>query len=140
LQHQDCKGTALFSLARILHESPAATTDMAVLPGVLGCRSLRRTVQVRKATPCGCPVARPSLWSRDSNSRNIRARGLDGNAGTCPGRGSWGEGLRGRAGKTTVSTLAPTTAKLSSGPELALGRIQAHFKGIWHFPDQMKLH
>ena len=24
-----------------------ATTDMAVLPGVLGCRSLRRTVQVR---------------------------------------------------------------------------------------------
>jgi hypothetical protein len=24
-----------------------ATTDMAVLPGVLGCRTLRRTVQVR---------------------------------------------------------------------------------------------
>jgi hypothetical protein len=34
-------------LARILHESPAATEDMAVLPGVLGCRTLRRTVQVR---------------------------------------------------------------------------------------------
>ena len=34
-------------LARIIHESPAATTDMAVLPGVLGCRSLRRTVRVR---------------------------------------------------------------------------------------------
>jgi hypothetical protein len=34
-------------IARILHESPAATTDMAVLPGVLGCRTLRRTVQVR---------------------------------------------------------------------------------------------
>ena len=33
-------------LARIFHESLAATTDMAVLPGVLGCRSLRRTVQV----------------------------------------------------------------------------------------------
>ena len=34
-------------LARIFHESPAATTDMAVFPGVLGCRTLRRTVQVR---------------------------------------------------------------------------------------------
>jgi hypothetical protein len=36
--------------ARILHESSAATTDMAVLPGVLGCRPLRRTVQVRLGT------------------------------------------------------------------------------------------
>jgi hypothetical protein len=34
-------------IARTFHESPAATTDMAVLPGVLGCRTLRRTVQVR---------------------------------------------------------------------------------------------
>ena len=34
-------------LARIFHESPAATVDMAVLPGVLGCRTLRRTIQVR---------------------------------------------------------------------------------------------
>ena len=25
-------------------------------------------------TPCGCQVARPSLWSRDSSSWNIRAR------------------------------------------------------------------
>jgi hypothetical protein len=31
-------------LARMFHESPAATVDMAVLPGVLGCRNLRRTV------------------------------------------------------------------------------------------------
>ena len=31
----------------MFHESPAATTDMNVLPGVLGCRTLRRTVQVR---------------------------------------------------------------------------------------------
>ncbi|MEJ2431201.1 MAG: hypothetical protein P8075_20135 [Deltaproteobacteria bacterium] len=55
-----------------------ATTDMAVLPGVLRCRSLRRTVQVRFGTnPVlprdGCQVARPSSWSRDSNSWNIRA-------------------------------------------------------------------
>mgnify|MGYP001817688168 CR=1 FL=1 len=31
----------------MFHELLAATTDMAVLPGVLGCRTLRRTVQVR---------------------------------------------------------------------------------------------
>ncbi|MEE8621333.1 MAG: hypothetical protein V3T37_04710 [Syntrophobacteria bacterium] len=46
---------------------------MAVLPGVLGCRTLRRTVQVRLGTnPAvprdGCPVAHPPSWSRDSNS------------------------------------------------------------------------
>ena len=34
-------------LAQILHESLAATKYMAVLPGVLECRPLRRTVQVR---------------------------------------------------------------------------------------------
>ena len=37
-------------LARIFYESLAATTDMAVLPGVLGCRHLRRTAQVRLGT------------------------------------------------------------------------------------------
>jgi hypothetical protein len=31
----------------MFHELLAATADMAVLPGVLGCRTLRRTVQVR---------------------------------------------------------------------------------------------
>ena len=34
-------------LTRIFHELPAATADMTVLPGVLGYRTLRRTVQVR---------------------------------------------------------------------------------------------
>jgi hypothetical protein len=34
-------------LARIYHEWSAATADMTVLPGVLWCRTLRRTVQVR---------------------------------------------------------------------------------------------
>ncbi len=48
-------------LARIFHESLAATTDMAILPGVLGCRPLRRTVQVRLGTnalrlPGGKPI------------------------------------------------------------------------------------
>jgi hypothetical protein len=56
---------AMAPLARIFHESLAATADMAVLPGVLGCRTLRRTVQVRLGTnPAvprdGFPVARPS--------------------------------------------------------------------------------
>jgi len=37
-------------LARIFHESLAATKDMDVLPGVLECRPLRRTVQVRLGT------------------------------------------------------------------------------------------
>jgi integrase len=37
-------------LTRMLHESLTATTDMAVLPAVLGCRSLRRTIQVRLGT------------------------------------------------------------------------------------------
>ena len=54
---QNCKD----NLSRILHESLAATTDMAVLPGVLGCRPLRRTVQVRLGTntlrlPGGTPI------------------------------------------------------------------------------------
>jgi hypothetical protein len=34
-------------LARIFHELPATTEDMAVLPGVFGCRPLRRTSKVR---------------------------------------------------------------------------------------------
>jgi len=62
----------LGDLARIFHESLAAITDMAVLPGVLGCRPLRRTVQVRLGTnPAvprdGCQVARPS------SSRSLRS-------------------------------------------------------------------
>ena len=35
------------TLARIFHELLATTTDMAILPGVLARRTLRRTVQVR---------------------------------------------------------------------------------------------
>jgi hypothetical protein len=48
-------------LAQKFHESLAATLDMAVLPGVLGCWPLRRTVQVRLGTntlrlPGGTPI------------------------------------------------------------------------------------
>jgi hypothetical protein len=58
--------------ARMFYESLAATTDLAVLPAVLGCRILRRTVQVRLGTnPAvprdGCPVAHPY------NSRSLRS-------------------------------------------------------------------
>ncbi len=46
---------------RMFHEYLAATLDLAVLPGVLGCRPLRRTVQVRLGTntlrlPGGTPI------------------------------------------------------------------------------------
>ncbi|MBW2579688.1 MAG: hypothetical protein JRD00_01830 [Deltaproteobacteria bacterium] len=49
------------ALARILHESPAPTADMTVLPGVLGCRTLQRTIQVRLGSnplrlPGGTPI------------------------------------------------------------------------------------
>jgi hypothetical protein len=47
----------ILSLARIFHESPAATTDMAVLPGVLGRRLLRRTVQVRLGFDLGFQIS-----------------------------------------------------------------------------------
>jgi len=48
-------------LARMFHESLAATADMVVLPGVLGYRTLRRTVQVRLGSntmrlPGGTPI------------------------------------------------------------------------------------
>ncbi|MDH3555730.1 MAG: hypothetical protein OES18_07770 [Deltaproteobacteria bacterium] len=51
---------------------------MAVLPGVLGCRPLRRTVEVRLgANPAvprdGCQVARPSS-SRSLRSAQSRKR------------------------------------------------------------------
>ena len=40
--------TAPEVLARMFHGSLAATKDMDVLPGALGCRPLRRTVQVHR--------------------------------------------------------------------------------------------
>ncbi|MEE9526053.1 MAG: hypothetical protein V3W07_00170 [Syntrophobacteria bacterium] len=48
-------------VTRIFHESLAPTTDMAVLPGVLGFWPLRRTVQVRLGAntlrlPSGTPI------------------------------------------------------------------------------------
>jgi hypothetical protein len=68
--------------ARIFHESLAATTDMVVLPGILGCRHLRRTVQVRLGTntlrlPGGTPIlfALAALRSvPQAGSQFLRAR------------------------------------------------------------------
>jgi len=60
-----------------MHEPPAPTADLVVLPGVLGSRTLRRTEQVRlRSSPSvprdGCPVARPSPRSRCGVSRIMR--------------------------------------------------------------------
>jgi hypothetical protein len=41
------KEPVLCKLARIIHELATPTLDMNALPGVLGPRTLRRTVQVR---------------------------------------------------------------------------------------------
>jgi hypothetical protein len=63
-------------LARIYHEfrlRRTATIDMAVLSAVLRCPPLRRTVRVRKPTPCGCQVTRPSS-SRSLRSAQSRKR------------------------------------------------------------------
>ncbi|MBT8406778.1 MAG: hypothetical protein KJP05_04925, partial [Deltaproteobacteria bacterium] len=47
-------------LTRSFHELPAATADNSILPGVLGCRTLRRTIQVRLAsTPLRLPGGTP---------------------------------------------------------------------------------
>ncbi len=46
---------AITYLSRIFHELLAATTDMAILPSVLGCRPLQRTVQVRLGTNPAVP-------------------------------------------------------------------------------------
>jgi hypothetical protein len=65
---------ALVVLSRIMHEPPAATADMAVLPGVLGSHTLRRTEKHASGpSPSGCPVARPSPRSHDGVSRIMRA-------------------------------------------------------------------
>ncbi|MDH3557385.1 MAG: hypothetical protein OES18_16200 [Deltaproteobacteria bacterium] len=55
---------------------------MAVLPGVLGCRPLRRTVQryASEPIPCGCQVARPS------SSRSLRSAQSRTASGICDKR------------------------------------------------------
>jgi hypothetical protein len=75
------------TLTRIMHEPPAATADLAVLPGVLGSSFGR----LRTSSPCdvlnkyasgpspamprdGCPVARSSPRSRDGVSCIMRVK------------------------------------------------------------------
>jgi hypothetical protein len=80
------------SLARIMHEPPAATADMAVLPGVLGSRTLRRTDKYASGpSPCGYPVARPSPRSRHGVSCIMRAGRLctKSPSFTCASRPYW---------------------------------------------------
>jgi hypothetical protein len=45
------------SLARIMHETPAATADMVVLPGVLGCSFDR----LRTSSPCDVLSSTPQV-------------------------------------------------------------------------------
>jgi hypothetical protein len=57
------------NLARMFHESPAATADMTVFrasSGVGPCGVLFKYAS--DPTPCGCTVAHPSPRSRDGNS------------------------------------------------------------------------
>jgi len=68
----------------MFHELLAATLDMAVLPGVLGCRLLRRTVQVRLGTntlrlPSGTPifmVSRQQFMKHPGYAIQNRSEGL----------------------------------------------------------------
>ncbi len=69
------------SLARIFHELLAPTTDMAALPGVLGCRPLRRTGQVRLGTdtlwlPGGTPILFALAALRSVPQAGSQFRGL----------------------------------------------------------------
>ena len=48
----------------MFHESLAATADMDVLPGVLECCTLRRTVQVR--------LGSNTLWSPGTRRKRLR--------------------------------------------------------------------
>ena len=71
----------------MFHELLAATTDNSVLTGVLGCRTLRRTVQVRlgsnPAVSRDCPVARPprlSEQARDGGQAHPSPRSRDSNS------------------------------------------------------------
>ncbi len=53
--------SGLQCLTRIFHELSTATADMGILPGVLGSRTLRRTVQVHLGyeslrLPGGTPI------------------------------------------------------------------------------------
>jgi len=64
-------------VAWIFHESLAATTDMAVLPGVLGYWPLRRTVQVRLgATTLRLPGGTPVLCGLATAIHEISGLGL----------------------------------------------------------------
>jgi hypothetical protein len=68
-------------LARIFHESLATTTDMDVLPGVLGRQPLRRTVLVRLGTntlrlPGGTPILFALAALRSVPQAGSQFRGL----------------------------------------------------------------
>jgi hypothetical protein len=73
--------SSLILYTRKFHESLAATADMAVLPGVLECRPLRRTLQVRLGTitlrlPGGTPILFALAALRSVPQAGSQFRGL----------------------------------------------------------------
>jgi hypothetical protein len=60
LKHTGAWVTRDFGLTRIMHEPPAATADMAVLPGVLECSFNR----LRTSSPCAVLTSTPQVQSR----------------------------------------------------------------------------
>jgi hypothetical protein len=101
-------------LARIMHEPPAATADMAVLPGVLGSRTLRRTDKyASRPSPCGYPVARRSPRSRHGVSCIMRAS-------ICRRPLSHGDHRDSHDNRDQATTFASTILIGSVGQELCL--------------------
>ncbi len=64
-----------YLLAGIIHEAPAAPADPAMLTGVLGARTLRRTVQVRLgSSPLRMPVITAVSTARLSSPKSVSRR------------------------------------------------------------------
>ena len=74
-----CKSPSVmkgFFVARIFHELPTVTAGMSVLPGVLGYRTLRRTVQVRLGSnPLRLPGG--TLFYAVSRQQFVKYAGFD---------------------------------------------------------------
>ena len=100
----------------MFHESPAATADMVVLPSVLGCNTLRRTVQVRASgpTPCGCPVARPPRLSEQA--RDPPATASHERAGGGQARPSYSRSLRSAQSRKQVPIFVVSRQQIMKYP------------------------
>jgi|GEM_PF-1910785 len=95
-------------LARIFHEWPAATADMTALPGVLGCRTLRRTVQYASGpTPLRLPGTRRKrlrcAWHRSLHGLATAIHEISELAGAeSKAQSVWSQGAQGARHKETA--------------------------------------